>query len=151
MSIVYNGTSHLESDAISGVKRPLHDEADDRRKRQRTGINFSDEEVPIRASTQTEVPSNATKPFLNLDRIKVMLFSVGRRVHRSRGYEHLFSEYWNALILRLDGRISLASASRCKAIVDRFLSTKTLRKLHNRLIMGEYETTRWVCTIGRKV
>jgi hypothetical protein len=72
-------------------------------------------------------------PFLNIERVKVMIFSLGRRVHRGIGYERLFSDYWSALSMFLEGGRSLSSA---KEIVARFLRTKTLRRLHNRLIMG---------------
>ena len=94
-------------------------------------------EVDSPKSDRPEAVSHDKQISLNVDRIKVVLFSVGKRVHRSRGYERLFSEYWKALSMYLEGRQSHPSATNCKAMISRFLKTKTMQKLHNRLIMGE--------------
>lgn len=78
------------------------------------------------------------KSRLNLERIKVMLFCAGSRVHQVRGYEQRFAEYWSALSMRLDSRLSDTKLIQCRETLDSFLKTKTLRKLHNKLIMGAY-------------
>jgi hypothetical protein len=77
-----------------------------------------------------------TRP--NLERIKLMLFSAGSRVHRLLGYERLFAEYWAALSRRLQGNLSAKELRSNQAVLSIFLKTRALRKLHNKMILGMY-------------
>jgi hypothetical protein len=74
----------------------------------------------------------------NLERIKLMLFSAGSRVHRLLGYERLFAEYWAALSRRLQGNLSATELRSNQAVLSTFLKTRVLRKLHNKMILGMY-------------
>lgn len=74
---------------------------------------------------------------LNLERIKLLIFAVGMRVHGPQGYERVFSEYWNALSRRLEGQLSDQERSKSQVTVNSFLRTKSLRSLHNKLILGK--------------
>ena len=78
-----------------------------------------------------------------LDRIKTLLYSTGSRVHRGRGFERIFSEYWDAVSLRLSDRLSSHTTERCERAVKAFLKSPRLRKLHNKFIMSKFE----MCTI----
>lgn len=74
-----------------------------------------------------------------LEMIKIRIFSEGSQVHGRRGYEKLFAEYWSALTMRLESHEFSDSNSRtCDAVLDSFLKTRKLRKLHNRLVFGTW-------------
>jgi len=69
-----------------------------------------------------------------LNRIKSLLYSTGSRVHRGRGFERLFAQYWDAVSLRLSGRLSSQKSERCDYALHAFLKSPRLRKLHNRFV-----------------
>jgi hypothetical protein len=77
-------------------------------------------------------------PTLNLNRIKLKLFTEGRLVHKRGHYERLFSEYWSAMTLRLEATITARDVKKCQKVLASFLKSKRLRKLHNKLIVGKY-------------
>jgi hypothetical protein len=81
------------------------------------------------------------KRYLNLRCIKMRLFSTGIRAHGQVGYEKLFRNYWNAIALYLDSRLPMNYSKACKKVIDQFLRTKSLRRLHNKLILGKYSAT----------
>lgn len=89
------------------------------------------------SSVVTEKSTISQKPRVSLDRIKVLLFSEGSLVHRERGYQRTFAQYWDALSLRLEGQLSVDNANKCRTVLASFLKTRKLRKLHNKLIMGK--------------
>ncbi|GAX26784.1 hypothetical protein FisN_9Lh049 [Fistulifera solaris] len=88
-----------------------------------------DDEV---SSSEVEVP----KRYLNLRGLKMRLYSIGIRAHGQVGYEKLFRDYWNAIALYLDSRLSMNYSKACKMVIYRFLRTKPLRRLHNKLILA---------------
>lgn len=71
-----------------------------------------------------------------LDRIKVLLYAAGGKVHRGRGFERIFSGYWDAMSLRLSDRLSSHTSKQCDKAIMTFLKTRQLRKLHNRLVLS---------------
>jgi len=73
----------------------------------------------------------------NLDKIKMLLFSTGGLVHRGRGFEKMFGEYWGAMSLIVAGNQDDTRLAKLRGAVKAFLKTKKLRKLHNRLILGK--------------
>jgi hypothetical protein len=91
----------------------------------------------IVSTAVSKKPPIPEKPLLSLDRIKMMLFSEGSLVHRNRGYERVFAQYWDALSLRLEGQLSAANAEKCRSALGSFLKTRRLKKLHNQLVMGK--------------
>jgi hypothetical protein len=100
------------------------------------------EERPIAAevvasSVASEPSAIIQPPRVHLDRIKMMLFSEGGLVHRDRGYQQVFAQYWDALSLRLEGKLSAANTNKCRSVLVSFLKTPKLKKLHNKLIIGK--------------
>jgi hypothetical protein len=72
-----------------------------------------------------------------LNRVKAILYSSGSKVHRGRGFERIFAQYWEAVSLRLSDRLSTHSSRQCELAVKAFLKSPKLRKLHNKLITSE--------------
>jgi hypothetical protein len=87
--------------------------------------------------TEDELPSRRKKS-VSLDQMKLLIFTEGSRVHRVRGYEQFFTEYWMALSTRLEGRHTESIGEKCRSIIDCFLKTRRLKKLHNKLILGTF-------------
>ena len=80
-----------------------------------------------------------------IDRVKSKLYSIGSLAHRGRGFERKFSDYWEAMSLRLSDTLSRHMATRCQAALKAFLKTKKLRRLHNQLVLGKYQAWRIGC------
>jgi hypothetical protein len=80
--------------------------------------------------------SSLKRPPSKLESLKLRIFSAGTAVHRGRGYEKLFGKYWGALSRRLEGRLSRTLTDQCQAVINAFLKSKRLQKLHNKLIFG---------------
>ncbi|GKY93465.1 hypothetical protein MPSEU_000314000 [Mayamaea pseudoterrestris] len=95
----------------------------------------------IPESSANVVDSWPAKTFriLNLDRLKLKLYMEGRRTHQCQEYERRFSKYWAALSIRLEEELSPSNVHKCEAILQNFLTTKKLRRLHNKLILGLME------------
>jgi hypothetical protein len=80
----------------------------------------------------------------SLNAIKVQMYTVGIRAHRGNGAERLFSGYWNALFRYFNVISSSDSHGRrrrlqgTREIIDKFLITKKLKRLHNALILGKF-------------
>ena len=72
-----------------------------------------------------------------LNRAKSILFAVGSQAHDGKGFERVFAEYWDALCLRLSGRLSDYVSHRCELAISAFLNSTKLRRLHNRFIIGK--------------
>jgi hypothetical protein len=72
-----------------------------------------------------------------IDRAKSMLYSAGSAVHRGRGFERKFAEYWEAMTLRISDTLSNHTTERCRVAFKAFLKTKKLRRLHNKYVLGE--------------
>jgi hypothetical protein len=72
----------------------------------------------------------------DIDKLKMTLFSAGSLVHRGRGFEKLFAQYWSALSLIVVARES-DDLPRLRGIVKSFLTTRKLQRLHNKLILGK--------------
>jgi hypothetical protein len=72
-----------------------------------------------------------------MNRVKMMLYSAGSQIHRGRGFERIFSIYWDAVRLRLSGPQSTNVSKQCDEAIAAFLKSKRLRKIHNRFIMGK--------------
>lgn len=71
-----------------------------------------------------------------MNRIKVLLYTAGSQIHRGRGFERIFSMYWDALCRRLSGPQSISVSTQCDRVIAAYLKTKRLRKIHNKLVMG---------------
>ncbi|KAL3913395.1 MAG: hypothetical protein SGARI_000680 [Bacillariaceae sp.] len=46
-----------------------------------------------------------------INRVKMLLFSLGSQVHRGKGFERLFADYWAAVCLRLSDRLRIMRRS----------------------------------------
>ena len=117
-------------------KRPLDEISSRESKRRRTTDSPVDETryiptLPVKKEVVVR------KSRVNLEGIKIMLYSAGSRVHGISGYEGRFAAYWKALSMRLEGKMSETETAKCQTVVDAFLRTKKLRRLHNKLILGK--------------
>jgi hypothetical protein len=101
------------------------------RKRQRTG----NEGATAMDTDQVEI---VRKTRTDLQAVKLKLYNEGKLIHTktTTTYERLFSDYWNALSLRIADRQNEREKAFSMAILNKFLRTKKLRKLHNKLILG---------------
>jgi hypothetical protein len=82
----------------------------------------------------------STEPMrrLSITKTKLCIYATGKRVHLAAGnYDKMFLEYWNALKSRLEGDMT----AECETILNAFLRTKWMRKLHNRLILGKLDAS----------
>jgi hypothetical protein len=78
---------------------------------------------------------------LSIVKTKLCIYTKGRQVHLAAlNYDEMFLGYWNALTRRLEGDM----AAECEVILNSFLKTKCLRKLHNRIILGELNASAMV-------
>jgi hypothetical protein len=94
----------------------------------------------FRVSTprQFVATSETTATKLSLHRIKLALFSLGRRIHGRIGYERMFSQYWSAFSIVLHGAGVLEKTLwKHRAFVESFLKTRKMRSLHNKLVLGK--------------
>jgi len=89
-------------------------------------------------SEEVITPLVLSKRRLNLDRARVALFSMGLQIHGRPGYERLFADYWDALSMRISGNLTKSESAACSRVIDSFLKTKKLKKLHNRMIIGTF-------------
>ena len=71
-------------------------------------------------------------------RLKDALFSAGRSAHPSPGYAERFHSYWKAVSSRIGGNLLDAELQNNQETLDRFLVSRRLRRIHNRLIVGEF-------------
>ena len=125
--------TNVKKDVFSGEKRPLDANGSELNKRQKV-------DHPVEPKDLSDKILKVQQPVLqmvDLNQIKVLLFSFGKRAHSSQRYERLFSEYWSAVSLLIEGRMPQLAIARSRATIKSFLKTKTLRRLHNRLISGE--------------
>lgn len=91
--------------------------------------------------TVDQTPSFSGYDVNKLTGVKIHLFNAGSKVHRGRGFERLFSTYWDAVCLRLSDRLSSHTSERCDEAINSFLKSRKLRRMHNRFIM---------CKCGKK-
>jgi hypothetical protein len=101
-----------------------------------------------RSSTGRHPPSAHAFDSMKLNRVKTLLYSAGSRVHRGRGSERIFAEYWDAIMLRLSDRLSSHTSESCDRALNAFLRSARLRKLHNNFIKSkcaEYSRCGLVC------
>jgi len=90
-----------------------------------------------RKLTRTEDSSSFNGHDKNkINRVKILLYSAGSQIHRGRGFERIFSIYWDAVCLRLSGPQSIYISRQCDQAIAAFLQSKRLRKIHNKFIMG---------------
>ena len=91
--------------------------------------------------TPNAIPNSSNiNPFggeSKMNRIKVLLYTAGSQIHRGRGFERIFSMYWDALCRRLSGPQSISVSTQCDRVIAAYLKTKRLRKIHNKLVMGK--------------
>lgn len=80
---------------------------------------------------------NQQKRGLNLRKVKMAIFTVGCKAHGRVGYERRFEEYWSLLatVIHADDSLNL-NIRKHRAMINSFLTTKRLRKLHNKLVLG---------------
>lgn len=99
-----------------------------------------------RNGAATRLASRTLGPGLaDVESIKTRLYDVASRVHRGRGTERLFASYWEALSRFLSFQVqdgasygNDSSLSAVHRVLDSFLITQQMRKLHNLLIMGKF-------------
>lgn len=82
----------------------------------------------------------------NTEDIKLALYLEGTKIHRGKGAERLFSDYWDALGRYISVEVGRhIRRSRCgdtysnaslEPLLKTYLKTRKLRKLHNKLILS---------------
>lgn len=82
-----------------------------------------------------ELPED-TRPIFNFEEMKLRLYSEGSIVHRNSDFERIFANYWEGMRLRFDGINSSSKIERSRSMINQFLTTRKLRKLHNKMIKG---------------
>ncbi len=70
------------------------------------------------------------------NRVKMILYTTGSKVHRGRGFERIFSMYWDAVCLRLSRPLNGNAAKHCDEAISTFLKSKKLQKIHNKFVMS---------------
>jgi hypothetical protein len=79
----------------------------------------------------------------DVENVKIQLYHIACRVHRGKGPERRFAAYWEALrqFLRFQvhqGPSTISSSvNGVHDVLNSFLVTKQMRKLHNLLVMGK--------------
>jgi hypothetical protein len=83
--------------------------------------------------------------FLDVEDVKIRLYDIGSRVHRGKSPERRFAAYWEALSCFVSFRLQRGGRSTSQStfdgvrkVLDSFLKTKRMRRLHNLLIMGKF-------------
>ena len=96
-----------------------------------------------RASSRTA--SRVVQPgFTDFESTKIRLYDLASKVYRGEGPEQRFATYWEALSRfvssrrRASAHCSELDLKGVHEVLDSFLATKQMRKLHNRLIMGKF-------------
>lgn len=81
-----------------------------------------------------------TSKRLDLERVKIALYERGKRTHKEQHYNLLFLQYQRAISLTLSGSLSSKEIGKQRKIIKNFLSTKKLRVLHNKLVIGALQS-----------
>lgn len=91
-----------------------------------------------------EEPDLHSPGFTDVEELKIRLFDIASRVHRGTGPERRFMAYWEALSRFLSFKVQQGPTHDSNGldgvheVLNSFLVTKQMRKLHNLLIMGKY-------------
>lgn len=99
--------------------------------KRKVGVEESTQPLPKRANIKTPSHSYAFNAF-DFEQTKLRLYSEGAIVHGTDDYDSKFSNYWDVMRMRLDGQDTQVGLSR----INSFLTTRKMRKLHNKLIKG---------------
>ena len=137
---------------VTSGERPTEEKVEPIKAASKESYDKSDNEVSLsilpKDSTLKMVLSSCFLPtaksfckhqyeYNQLNRVKTLLYSTGSRVHRGRGFERIFAEYWDAIMLRLSDRLSSHTSECCEKPIRAFLRSSRLRKLHNRFIRSK--------------
>ena len=113
-------------------------------------VSMQAQDTEMKMALQREPSSSVVSPtpqheFLDVEDVKIRLYDIGSRVHRGKSPERRFAAYWEALSCFLSFRLQRGGRSTRESIFDRirnvlesFLKTKQMRRLHNLLIMGKF-------------
>merc|ERR1712021_72376 len=71
-----------------------------------------------------------------MNRVKILLYTSGSKIHRGRGFERIFGMYWDAICLRLSRPLNINTSKRCDEAISGFLKSRRLRKIHNKFVMS---------------
>ena len=101
--------------------------------------------LPFKAPRHLSVLPNTTPLFQSYDqnklkKVKAILYSAGGKVHRGRGFERIFAQYWDAVSLQLSDRLSPHESHQCRLAVKAFLTSAKLRRIHNKFIFSKWTT-----------
>jgi hypothetical protein len=101
--------------------------------------------APQREPSSLIVSQTPQHEFLDVEDVKIRLYDIGSRVHRGKSPERRFAAYWEALSCFLSFRLQRGDRSTSQStfdgvrnVLDSFLKTKEMRRLHNLLIMGKF-------------
>jgi hypothetical protein len=101
--------------------------------------------APQREPSSLIVSQTPQHEFLDVEDVKIRLYDIGSRVHRGKSPERRFAAYWEALscflsfhLQRGDRSTSQSTFDGVRNVLDSFLKTKQMRRLHNLLIMGKF-------------
>ena len=73
-----------------------------------------------------------------MNRVKLLLYTTGSKIHRGRGFERIFGMYWDAICLRLSRPLNGNAYKRCDQAISAFLKSRKLRKIHNKFVMSKF-------------
>jgi hypothetical protein len=94
-----------------------------------------------------EVSREINSGFRDVEDLKIRLYDIGSRVHRGKRPERRFAAYWEALSCFVSFRLhrggrstSQSTIDGVRKVLDSFLKTKQMRRLHNLLIMCKFRS-----------
>jgi hypothetical protein len=135
------------SEIVASHDSPVNEPSEQNEPLNETPITLEKEAVGVEEggeySLNSKEPSEALGSFNAIhrlptfDQIKARIYFIGCNVHRGKGAERIFANYWSSLSLYLSTKTSAASSRKCRDAFGEFLTTRKLRRLHNILIFGK--------------
>mmetsp|Transcript_25424 Transcript_25424/g.37547 ORF Transcript_25424/g.37547 Transcript_25424/m.37547 type:complete len:2310 (+) Transcript_25424:215-7144(+) len=134
-----DGTNNAKSDSADSMME--YSGIETTSTAQNTHVQSSLLEAPTE-SEQKSMP-DIRRPKVSIDQIKVRIYAVGYKTHHGKGAEKLFANYWDALCSFLGVSTNNNSTEKryyklngTRKAINKFLTTKKLKRLHNMLILG---------------
>jgi len=124
-SVPDEGDSNFKRDAESHEKRQLEDPTSERESK--------------RIKTEDKAPSSKPVVVVSFEKMKLRLYSEGALAHGLHDYDRKFSEYWDGIRMRFDGGNNPANIEVSTFRINKFLKTRKLRKIHNKMIKSLLE------------
>ncbi|KAL7573780.1 hypothetical protein ACA910_007809 [Epithemia clementina (nom. ined.)] len=129
-----SGAGRNATSGSSIVAAPSGRSADSFRKRKLTEPIVSQTPTKRYRDTANIGFEGRSSPLSDFEQTKLRLYAEGAAVHNTRTYDKEFGDYWDAMRMQFDGGRSVENSTKCKSVINGFLKTRRLRKLHNKLI-----------------